>query len=998
MTTNSPFNKWPSLLIVLATGILFGFFIWKASSFPSPNFPVELGSARWISAADGTPQAYFRKEIYVNSTVKRAWLLVAATDSFKIYLNGQTLGSKESTVTTPTGVYDLSPLLLPGKNVFAVEVRRQLHPGAAAMVIKGAYADSTGREELIFSGDTWKASPVYRSMGNPAIPWFAPNYDDTAWPCPSPAAEQIINEERVRVEGGPPEMITMPPAGRWVGPPDPGRRDAAFSKILKISNPTPGVWLRVAAKDRYEIMINGRVWASSDIMGNTMDVYDIWPALSLGKNVITVNVSALSDKTPLLLLDIFRSNGETVQQLAASGEGWDVSDGQGQQGGQPTVFGDFSPYIDKLICRPKSPTSTEVRALALWRLSSHLLAATLLVAGLWGSLAQLLRRSKIGFSSAHSQLISSFFLVPSLLLLCLLLLFYFDIRFTQNQIINVKTLLIPLLAIVAVAIGFFAESMTGDSNERPSAPFHLSVRGLLRQGITMVLLIIIVGGGIVLRGDNGANTSLSHDEINIALISREILTRGYPVKIIGPIEKPLTTYEALPFPIALSMSMLGVNDFAVRLPALLFSSFTALLIFYIGRRYWGWRVGMLATACYAYMPFAIFWGSNAFHPQQAQFLTLITSYLFLRAIESDELDPKYLYGSAIGVVLTYLTWEASGIILPAYFICLLAMKGKKFNWIRSRHLWYSIVGIGIVVFCQLSRRIFANYPFTVVGKGLSGATLALAFLEPSWDITYYLKNFLLAGNNTVLTLVAIVGIPVLFRDQTAKFFSLLLFILLFILCCFLPNESSRYTYFTLPFLVLSSSMITIRATDYFREMSTPVQRYRTIRTLTWLVAILLPCFLFISSNNQMLHLYRLGYFNSWFNNKISPIIDYQATSAYITKNYQAGDVIISLMPHALDYYSGKPSDYYLQEHTLEQIVLDPRPGVNKYLDKYSGSQVLRNIGELQDVTNKHRRVWLIASPYDMLNLTCTKETMEFINNSFTVAHEDYLTRIFLWER
>ena len=60
-----------------------------------------------------------------------------------------------------------------------------------------------------------------------------------------------------------------------------------------------------------------------------------------------------------------------------------------------------------------------------------------------------------------------------------------------------------------------------------------------------------------------------------------------PLRPSGQSTKTLTTYELLPYSVALSIGLFGSNDFAVRLPAAVFGTLAIFVIFYIGMQLWG---------------------------------------------------------------------------------------------------------------------------------------------------------------------------------------------------------------------------------------------------------------------------------------------------------------------------------------------------------------------------------------------------------------------------
>jgi hypothetical protein len=77
---------WPARIIVLASGIVLGLCVWRASTGNVPRlYPVEFAHAQWLVAANEAPQGYFRQELFIPDSIEQAWITVAATDSFILY-------------------------------------------------------------------------------------------------------------------------------------------------------------------------------------------------------------------------------------------------------------------------------------------------------------------------------------------------------------------------------------------------------------------------------------------------------------------------------------------------------------------------------------------------------------------------------------------------------------------------------------------------------------------------------------------------------------------------------------------------------------------------------------------------------------------------------------------------------------------------------------------------------------------------------------------------
>ena len=130
----------------------------------------------------------------------------------------------------------------------------------------------------------------------------------------------------------------------------------------------------------------------------------------------------------------------------------------------------------------------------------------------------------------------------------------------------------------------------------------------MKRGILIInLAIILLGAAFFIPGIGGVRL-FDWDEINFAESAREMLLTGdwFDVQInFEPFwEKPPLFIWAQ----ALSMKVLGVNEFAARFPNAIIGIITLLVLFNIGRRRNGIRFGLLWTLMYgiSFLPFFYF--------------------------------------------------------------------------------------------------------------------------------------------------------------------------------------------------------------------------------------------------------------------------------------------------------------------------------------------------------------------------------------------------------
>ena len=194
----------------------------------------------------------------------------------------------------------------------------------------------------------------------------------------------------------------------------------------------------------------------------------------------------------------------------------------------------------------------------------------------------------------------------------------------------------------------------------------------------------------------------------------------------------MTTYEAIPYPLALAGLFFGYTEWSLRLPACIFATLTIAVIGLMCRRLFDWRTGLFAALVYACLPLNIRWAQNAFYLSQCQFLSLSTMWLFYEAIQSRPLHRSFLTGSATVFCFCYLSWEGTGFLLPALLMGLLVVRWGEWWWLKDLHLYRCLFFMGAVVVAQYCSRMLAGDTYLQVGFGLSNLSGPVPLFPCSW--------------------------------------------------------------------------------------------------------------------------------------------------------------------------------------------------------------------------------------------------------------------------
>ncbi len=128
----------------------------------------------WLDSEANGQQAYFRTEFNLEGTVKSAMVSGAGDNEVRIFVNGVKVVQGND-----WGTVSMAPVkgsLQPGKNVFAVlGVNKE---GAAGIFARLTFTTEDGKETILTTDGTWKASPQMTDG------WNKPGYDASAWGAP----------------------------------------------------------------------------------------------------------------------------------------------------------------------------------------------------------------------------------------------------------------------------------------------------------------------------------------------------------------------------------------------------------------------------------------------------------------------------------------------------------------------------------------------------------------------------------------------------------------------------------------------------------------------------------------------------------------------------------------------------------------------------------------------------------------------------------------------
>jgi dolichyl-phosphate-mannose-protein mannosyltransferase len=1028
-------RRW-SFALVLVSGLILGYFTFRTFLSPLPRqYQLDFQNAQWIEPPEFAPVAYFRKDVFLSVAPEQAWLEIAATDNFQLFVNGRDVGGESSLKTRVAEIYDIKGGLRPGTNVIAVQISRATYPGSAQLLVCGLFREPGGKTTSLLSDEHWRVAPktgiVAGSEG-----WTSSLVEEEVWPN---ARRAIIRERPIHIDWvyTNPLLLQGAPSGSWIMA-DTVAREAVFSTSLNAAKTRQETWIQIASTGNLDLLVNGklittvttkstreklpRLPSATDDEAPTkieddaattskpissseapdLKAYDISYWIRKGPNTIVAAVR--SDYGPASLLAngfMVEPNG-SLQRFQTDAQ-WQIGEQWshhriakshpavelGSNGSAPWGYLPQGMVKRRDIFDP----------IAVARAWGAILAVIIATVAVWLVVSHFVARVR-GEPLQYALSRDALFHAPIAVTLVFLLLPGYDPRFPQAWPFQPKFFVGAMVAFIVVRLlHFFVR--------RHSVPEHFKARiSRLRdiafgEALPYLLLAAIMGLGLALRYHDLGSMSFDHDEMGQVQKSKGVLKLGFPYNELAGRVRPSSTYELIPYPMAVSGFIFGYSEWSMRLPACVMGTLCILIIALMGRQLFNWRTGLIAALVYACIPLNIRWAQNAFYLQQTQFFALLTFSRFYEAIKVRPLQRNYLTAAAVACCATYLSWEGSVFILPALLIALLVVRWGEWWWLKEIHLYRCLFLIGAVITTQYCLRTMASSPYLQVGSGLSNITgPSLFFLDPGYQPLYYVNKLFFVENHVFFTVILLLGLPFCWRQRGFRYVVALLGALFLCHTNFLAALSPRYCYYYQPLLVLGGIGAAVTLYDRLIFLARREGNSLIARTVAHGTAVAAIALLFLQSNEWLIKDYSLaseGDSPGFMTRMNIYKYDYRGAAQYVKSQFQPGDQIVPTIPHVFEYYSGIAGDYYLNTLLSKKVTYNEKFPEPRFIDKFRGYPTIRSLTELLEVTHRARRTWIIFAPLGGYQSKGSPEVREYLEKHAKVVFESYRAKVVLVE-
>ncbi|MCL7413256.1 MAG: glycosyltransferase family 39 protein [ANME-2 cluster archaeon] len=473
------------------------------------------------------------------------------------------------------------------------------------------------------------------------------------------------------------------------------------------------------------------------------------------------------------------------------------------------------------------------------------------------------------------------------------------------------------------------------------------------------------------------------DEAISSIAAVALMQNGLPVLPSGIVYSRAILNTFL---IAASFNLFGINEFAARLPSVLFGTLTIFLVYIMGLKWGNRRIAIIATVLVTFSVWEIAWSRQARMYQQLQFFYLLSLFTFYEFTYNKSIKWLTLLAfSVIGAVLSHVFGYILLIVFLVYLVTLTLKEHKRMNIdkIGINHIALALVFMALLV--------LSFY------RGVIQSVLET-------DIDYYdTYIYLLKKDLGIFLFLAVPGGTVLVNKDWKKGLILIaaLVLPLYFIFFHVLLIGTRYLYFVIPILFILIGYFLDFVIEYlgitFARTGNSVHKKRypvhnNLETLRSSIPLLntiqsIPektVFNIIVAFLLILAMYFSPAFTftpkEYYGLGVNaPQSDFKNAYMYVKDNMKPEDVIVSAWTPPAQFYLGK-NDYWL---AFNVVGTGSKPFLmeNSTRDIYTNATAIFDVATLEEVVEQNERGWLVVDRVGWYKLGPSMR--EFIGNNLT---------------
>ena len=420
-------------------------------------------------------------------------------------------------------------------------------------------------------------------------------------------------------------------------------------------------------------------------------------------------------------------------------------------------------------------------------------------------------------------------------------------------------------------------------------------------------------------------------------------------------------------PTAYITKIFGNNAFSYRFLSVISGILFILIIFYITRRMFNYRIAILSSFFVSFSYWQIAWS------RQARWYTLfalffwLALYFFYKSLYSEKNKYLNIIFTTVFTITAILT-HSLGYLLPLIFIGWILINQifiqKKFNWKKSL----------IVIFSGAIALWLLNFILSVDILGYLFNTFQLHYTLPYY-LSFYLRNYWLF---IVLALIAFFDKHNSYKKET--YFLLFTFATYFISLSFFTDiVHYRYLFHVMPVLFILGSLGILNLQKEIKSRYGKIILWIAILGLFATIAggTFLPQVNYYLESDNPETLGNRPYY------AYTPQPDWNSAYTFIEENKTAEEIIISSHPHFNKIFLNE-AGYWIKYNYLG---MEDTPNIiENDQEYYVGAKVIDDLAELQlIITNSHG---YIIFDYMAIDGKIPQEIINYIvKNTKEVFHE-----------
>jgi 4-amino-4-deoxy-L-arabinose transferase-like glycosyltransferase len=184
------------------------------------------------------------------------------------------------------------------------------------------------------------------------------------------------------------------------------------------------------------------------------------------------------------------------------------------------------------------------------------------------------------------------------------------------------------------------------------------------------------------HGLNADEAAIGYNAYSLLQTGKDEFGHSWPINFqsFNDYKPGLYFYLVLPF-----VKVLGLNEWAVRLPSAILGGLTVLLVYLFVKDQFSKATALIAAALLAVSPWHLHFSRGGWETNAATFFIVLGFYLFFKALKK----PRYFVFSTVAFALSMLTYHSARLVVP-----LLGLGLIVFNWqgVFTKKNWSSLAG------------------------------------------------------------------------------------------------------------------------------------------------------------------------------------------------------------------------------------------------------------------------------------------------------------------